>query len=139
MTATAEADVRREAERHLRALVGPRAGQREAELREDQWRAIEALAPTEFEEVVTGADGPRTSLVIKVPLLGADGAPFAVCGIATDYCVKATALDAVRHDLATTVLLDLTAAVDPTRTDDVVAELTGAGVQVVGTGSVTST
>ncbi|GAA3693034.1 nicotinamidase [Microlunatus aurantiacus] len=62
-----------------------------------------------------------------------------VCGIATDYCVKATALDAVRHDLATTVLLDLTAAVDPTRTDDVVAELTGAGVQVVGTGSVTST
>ena len=47
-------------------------------------RRLEALAPTEFEEVVTHADGPRTSLVIKVPLLGADGAPFAVCGIATD-------------------------------------------------------
>ncbi len=47
-------------------------------------QALEALAPTEFEEVVTHADGPRTSLVIKVPLRGADGAPFAVCGIATD-------------------------------------------------------
>ncbi len=47
-------------------------------------QALEALAPTEFEEVVTHADGPRTSLVIKVPLLGADGAPFAVCGIASD-------------------------------------------------------
>ena len=47
-------------------------------------QALEALAPTEFEEVVAGADGPRTSLVIKVPLLGADGAPVAVCGIATD-------------------------------------------------------
>ena len=47
-------------------------------------QALEALAPTEFEEVVTHADGRRTSLVIKVPLLGADGAPFAVCGIATD-------------------------------------------------------
>src|SRR3954463_14927729 len=44
MTATAVledgADVRREAERHLRALVG----RDDAELREDQWRAIEALA-----------------------------------------------------------------------------------------------
>jgi nicotinamidase/pyrazinamidase len=70
----------------------------------------------------------------------ADGEPLAdwlgsrgvdrvdVCGIATDYCVKATALDAARHDFATTVLLDLTAAVDPTNTDAVLAELAEAGV-----------
>jgi nicotinamidase/pyrazinamidase len=70
----------------------------------------------------------------------ADGEPLAawlrsrgvdrvdVCGIATDYCVKATALDAARHDFATTVLLDLTAAVDPTNTDAVLADLAEAGV-----------
>jgi nicotinamidase/pyrazinamidase len=36
-----------------------------------------------------------------------------VCGIATDYCVDATALDAVREGFETTVLVDLTAAVAP--------------------------
>ncbi len=35
-----------------------------------------------------------------------------VAGLATDYCVKATALDAVRVGLATTVLIDAVAAVD---------------------------
>jgi nicotinamidase/pyrazinamidase len=35
-----------------------------------------------------------------------------VVGIATDYCVKATALDAVREGFRTTVLLPYTAAVD---------------------------
>ena len=35
-----------------------------------------------------------------------------VCGLATDYCVKATALDAVRLGYETTALLDGIAAVD---------------------------
>jgi nicotinamidase/pyrazinamidase len=55
---------------------------------------------------------------------------IAVCGIATDYCVRATALDAVGAGLATTVLLSLTAAVSPDRTDGTVEELTRAGVTV---------
>ena len=53
-----------------------------------------------------------------------------VCGLATDYCVKATALDAARRGFATTVLLDLTAAVDPASTDGVLGELREAGVTV---------
>src|SRR3954447_20344730 len=36
-----------------------------------------------------------------------------LCGIATDYCVRATALDAVRAGLPTRLLLDLCAGVAP--------------------------
>ena len=51
-----------------------------------------------------------------------------ICGIATDYCVRATALDAVREGFETTVLLDLTAAVAPDRVEAISAELAAAGV-----------
>lgn len=40
-----------------------------------------------------------------------------VCGLAADYCVRATALDAVAEGFRTTVLLSLTAAVAPDRMD----------------------
>ena len=53
-----------------------------------------------------------------------------VCGIATDYCVRATALDGVREGFDTTVLLDLTAAVAPERVVEVSAELAVAGVAI---------
>jgi len=53
-----------------------------------------------------------------------------VCGIATDYCVKATALDAAKRGFATTVLLELTAAVTPANVPAVTAELAAAGVQI---------
>ncbi|HEY0696105.1 MAG TPA: isochorismatase family protein [Kribbella sp.] len=51
-----------------------------------------------------------------------------VCGIATDYCVKATALDAARAGFGTTVLTDLTAGVAPTSTGQALADLKTAGV-----------
>lgn len=53
-----------------------------------------------------------------------------VVGIATDYCVKATALDAVDAGYETRVLLDLTAPVDEDALDEVSDELEGAGVTV---------
>ena len=53
-----------------------------------------------------------------------------VCGIATDYCVRATALDAAREGFTTTVLMDLTAAVDPKRIPEISAELATAGVMI---------
>jgi nicotinamidase/pyrazinamidase len=55
-----------------------------------------------------------------------------VVGIATDHCVRATALDAVRANLATRVLLDLTAGADATRTEQVLAELRSAGIALSG-------
>lgn len=59
-----------------------------------------------------------------------------VVGIATDYCVRATALDAAKAGFATRVLLDLTAAVAPQRVTAVLDEFAGAGVAVVTTDAV---
>lgn len=54
-----------------------------------------------------------------------------VVGIATDYCVLATALDAVRAGFTTRVLTDLTAGVAPDSTAAALDEMRGAGVQLV--------
>ncbi|MFF1902553.1 isochorismatase family protein [Kitasatospora sp. NPDC058218] len=56
-----------------------------------------------------------------------------VVGLATDHCVRATALDAVRAGFATRVLLDLTAGVAPQTTAAALEELRAAGVELVGT------
>ena len=58
-----------------------------------------------------------------------------VCGLATDYCVRATALDAVRRGLDARVLLGLCAGVSAASTPEVVSELRAAGVEVDGSES----
>ncbi|MER6606667.1 isochorismatase family protein [Streptomyces sp. NPDC000927] len=55
-----------------------------------------------------------------------------VVGIATDHCVRATALDAVREGFTTHVLLDLTAGVAEETTGRALEELRRAGVQLTG-------
>ena len=55
-----------------------------------------------------------------------------VVGIATDYCVQATARDAARQGLATQVLLGMTAGVDPVTTRQALDALRGAGVDLIG-------
>ena len=53
-----------------------------------------------------------------------------VVGIATSYCVRATALDAAAAGFATRVLARLVADVDHAATPATVAELRAAGVTV---------
>ncbi|MEU2670694.1 nicotinamidase [Streptomyces sp. NPDC007164] len=55
-----------------------------------------------------------------------------VVGVATDHCVRATALDAVRAGFTTHVLLDLTAGVAETTTERALEELRRAGVKLSG-------
>ncbi|MCW4352140.1 nicotinamidase [Hoyosella sp. YIM 151337] len=55
-----------------------------------------------------------------------------VVGIATDHCVRATALDAARAGLDTRVLLDYTVGVSPDTIDRALAELRENGVEVTG-------
>ena len=54
-----------------------------------------------------------------------------VVGIATDYCVRATALDAVREGFTVRLLADLTAGVAPDSTRAALDEMRAAGVTVV--------
>jgi nicotinamidase/pyrazinamidase len=55
-----------------------------------------------------------------------------IVGIATDHCVLATALDAVREGFATAVRLDLTAGVLAATTSAAVARMQEAGVALSG-------
>lgn len=76
--------------------------------------------------------------------LDADGATLAgwlrshgvtevdVVGIATDHCVRATALDAAREGFTTRVLLDLTAGVAAQTTEAALQQLRDAGVGLDG-------
>ncbi len=51
-----------------------------------------------------------------------------ICGLATDHCVRATALDAVTAGFDTRVLLDLCAGVAPETTAAALDQMSGAGV-----------
>ncbi len=83
----------------------------------------------EYEAAYSGfegrsADGSRLAHFLRQRGIDA----VEVCGIATDYCVRATALDAAQAGFRTTVLTELTAAVAPDRVVVVLAELAEAGV-----------
>jgi len=60
---------------------------------------------------------------------GIDG--IDVVGIATDYCVRASALDALAHGQRVRVLTDLVAGVAPQTSEAALAELAHAGAEVV--------
>jgi nicotinamidase/pyrazinamidase len=53
-----------------------------------------------------------------------------ICGLATDYCVRATAIDAQNEGLQTRVLTDLVAGVAPQTTELAFNEMRSAGVNI---------
>lgn len=55
-----------------------------------------------------------------------------IAGIATDYCVKMTAVDAVKLGFDVRVLIDLTAGVGATTTAEAVRQLRSLGVEFIG-------
>jgi nicotinamidase/pyrazinamidase len=60
---------------------------------------------------------------------GVDGVD--IVGIATDYCVRATAMDAVASGFTTRVLVGLTAGVAADSTASALADMRGAGVELI--------
>jgi nicotinamidase/pyrazinamidase len=75
-----------------------------------------------------GVDDAGTPLADWLRAHGVDRVD--VAGIATDYCVRATAADAAGSGFSTRVLLGLTAGVAPGTTAEAITALGGAGVEV---------
>ena len=80
----------------------------------------------------SGFEGDAGGIGLAAWLRMRDVTAVDVVGIATDHCVRATALDAVREGFDTTVLLDLTAGVARPTTDAALDQLRKAGVTLVG-------
>ena len=94
--------------------------------------AIEAVfTKGEYSAAYSGFEGADDSGVTLADWLRSKAVDAVdVVGIATDYCVKATAADAVAAGFTTRVLLDLTAGVSPTTTAAAVEALSAAGVEI---------
>lgn len=75
-----------------------------------------------------GADDDGASLADWLRRRGVDEVD--VVGIATDYCVKATAADAVANGFTTRVLRHLVAGVAPDSSEKALDELRAAGVEI---------
>ncbi|MFI5955172.1 isochorismatase family protein [Cryptosporangium sp. NPDC051539] len=87
----------------------------------------------EYKAAYSGFEGRNADGLDLVGWLRAhDVTEVDVVGIATDHCVRATALDAAANGFATTVLLDLTAGVAAPTTQRALLELEQAGVTLVG-------
>ncbi len=73
------------------------------------------------------ADGDTVASVLtSAGVLSAD-----VVGIATDHCVRASALDAIAHGVQVRILTDLVAGVAPDASDAALVELAHAGAELV--------
>ncbi len=80
--------------------------------------------------------GEETPTELAASLRGRGIERVVVCGLATDYCVRATALDALRLGFPTTLVGDAVAAVDLEVGDGerAIAEMRDAGVAIEGRG-----
>jgi nicotinamidase/pyrazinamidase len=90
-----------------------------------------AAAYSGFEGHTEAADGSLTGLADWLRGRGIEAVD--VVGIATDHCVRATALDAVKAGFGTRVLLDLTVGVAAPTTVVALEQLRAAGAELVGT------
>ena len=79
----------------------------------------------------SGFEGHAGSIGLAAWLRMHDVDGVDVVGIATDHCVRATALDAVSEGFATTVLLDLTTGVAPVTVASALDAMRSAGVTLV--------
>jgi nicotinamidase/pyrazinamidase len=77
-----------------------------------------------------GCDEASTSLAAWLRERGVD--ELDVVGIATDYCVRATAISAAQEGFRTRVLLGMTAGVDPTTTAESIEAMKAAGAEATG-------
>lgn len=92
----------------------------------------------EYTAAYSGFEGVSDGAALADWLRARDVDTVEVAGIATDHCVRATALDAVANGFATTVRLDLTAGVAAATVESALAQLRDAGVTLLGEPTVRS-
>jgi nicotinamidase/pyrazinamidase len=86
----------------------------------------------EYAAAYSGFEGAVDGTQLADWLRARDVDAVEVVGIATDHCVRATALDAARLGFATTVRLDLTAGVAAPTVQAALEAMRTAGVMLVG-------
>jgi nicotinamidase/pyrazinamidase len=86
----------------------------------------------EFVAAYSGFEARSEGTLLADWLRDRDVDTVEIVGIATDHCVRATALDAARLGFATTVRLDLTAGVAAATVTRAIDTLSAAGVALVG-------
>lgn len=121
------------------------AGEPGAELHPEMVRALEYFAASnpqvvridvtkgEYEAAYSGFEGKTDSGVPLADALRAAGVVnLEVVGVATDHCVRATVLDALREGFGVTVHANQVAAVDADRGAAALREMEEAGAVIVG-------
>jgi nicotinamidase/pyrazinamidase len=86
----------------------------------------------EYKAAYSGFEGVSDGSPLADWLHGRGVDSVEIMGLATDHCVRATALDAARLGFSTSVRLDLTAGVAAGTVDRALDALRGAGVALVG-------
>ena len=86
----------------------------------------------EYQAAYSGFEGVSDGASLTDWLRAHDVDTVEIIGLTTDYCVRATALDAVAGGFATTVRLDLTAGVAQSTVDSTLTHLRDAGVTLLG-------
>ncbi|MDT4924637.1 MAG: nicotinamidase/pyrazinamidase [Pseudonocardiales bacterium] len=86
----------------------------------------------EYHAAYSGFEGTSDGTPLADWLRDRDVDSVEIVGIATDHCVRETALDAARLGFATSVRLDLTAGVAAETVHGALDAMRGAGVELVG-------
>ena len=86
----------------------------------------------EYEAAYSGFQGISGGIPLADWLHARSVDTVEIVGIATDHCVRATALDAIANGFGTTVVLDLTAGVNQSTVDSALTQLSAAGVRLIG-------
>jgi nicotinamidase/pyrazinamidase len=86
----------------------------------------------EFAAAYSGFEGSHDGVDLATWLRERGVDEVQIVGIATDYCVRSTALDAAQQGFVTTIILPLTAGVAQASVDIALDRLEAAGVRLLG-------
>jgi nicotinamidase/pyrazinamidase len=98
----------------------------------DQSRIQAIFDKGEYRAAYSGFEGLSAGTPLREWLRERGVDTVDVVGIATDHCVRATALDAAANGFTTTVRLDLTAGVARSTVENALLQLRVAGVRLLG-------